>query len=341
MGFVQADPIRAPARAQDLILRSRVPGYVAGALDESYPALGAEEDFFYAYGFTTTTTHRLLHPRGGRTPTGSAAKILEFVREHPGTHPRDLVKHFGARRRVNAWGGESRATTRVLELLHYKGYLRVVRRERGIRLFAAARERGDPLPPAERLRRLALQLASNFAPLPKTSLQTTLYHLRYGAPSLTARGTIVDKLLKARELESGNVDGVLYVWPVTSTSPHSDVGRSADTSPSTSREVRFLAPFDPIVWNRRRLEHLWHWDYRFEAYTPVALRRFGYYALPILYSDDFVGWVNISRKGQALDVARHFRTRPLRDRSFIRAFDAEVARFEHFLNPECAYDVGE
>jgi len=43
--------------------------------------------------------------------------------------------------------------------------------------------------------------------------------------------------------------------------------------------VRLLAPFDPLVWNQRRFEHLWGWTYRFEACTPLVQRRFGYYAM--------------------------------------------------------------
>ena len=51
LGFVQADPIRAPARAQDLTLRQRVAGYRAGDLERRYPRLRIEEDFFVNYGF--------------------------------------------------------------------------------------------------------------------------------------------------------------------------------------------------------------------------------------------------------------------------------------------------
>ena len=46
LGFVQADPIRAPARAQDLTLRHRVQNYRAGDLERRYARLGVEEDFF-------------------------------------------------------------------------------------------------------------------------------------------------------------------------------------------------------------------------------------------------------------------------------------------------------
>src|SRR5579864_3660962 len=61
--FVQADPIRAPARAQDLILRHRVKNYRAGDLERRYTKLGIAEDFFINYGFVTGAVQALMHPR--------------------------------------------------------------------------------------------------------------------------------------------------------------------------------------------------------------------------------------------------------------------------------------
>ncbi len=69
LGFVQADPIRAPARAQDLTLRHRVAGYQAGDLEERYSRLPIEEDFFVNYGFLPRASHALMH-RGGRGKSG-------------------------------------------------------------------------------------------------------------------------------------------------------------------------------------------------------------------------------------------------------------------------------
>src|SRR5882672_6469357 len=63
LGFVQADPIRAPARAQDLMLRHRVKNYRAGDLERRYTKLGIEEDFFINYGFVTRELQALMHPR--------------------------------------------------------------------------------------------------------------------------------------------------------------------------------------------------------------------------------------------------------------------------------------
>ena len=71
LGFVQADPIRAPARAQDLILRHRVSDYRAGDLEREYPRLDVHEDFFINYGFVSDRVFRLMHPRRGHAGAGS------------------------------------------------------------------------------------------------------------------------------------------------------------------------------------------------------------------------------------------------------------------------------
>src|SRR4030081_3842644 len=99
LGFVQADPIRAPARAQDLTLRHRVKDYRAGDLERRYAALGVEEDIFVNYGFVTKSVHALMHPRRlpSRWPTGRkrrAQLLLEFVRDRGTVHPREVDAHF-------------------------------------------------------------------------------------------------------------------------------------------------------------------------------------------------------------------------------------------------------
>ncbi|MDF1504093.1 crosslink repair DNA glycosylase YcaQ family protein, partial [Roseisolibacter sp. H3M3-2] len=176
LGFVQADPIRAPARAQDLILRHRVPRYRAGDLERRYPALGLDEDFVYAYGFVPPATRALLHPRPGAVaPEGLAREVLAHVRRAGPTHPRALEAAFGATRETNWWGGQSRATTCALEWLQHHGWLRVTRREGGVRVYeAAGAAAGDALAADERWRRLALVVARLLGPLPAASLRGAL-----------------------------------------------------------------------------------------------------------------------------------------------------------------------
>src|ERR1700761_752024 len=179
-GFVQADPIRSPARAQDLILRHRVAGYRAGDLERRFGRLGLEEDFLYAYGFMPRETHRLLHPRPALdaasrwgVPDELAASVLAFVRDRGPTHPTDLAERFGRERAINGWGGFSKATTRALQSLHYHGLLRVVGRRDGIRLYGAATPRPDPSAPEERSRRIVLLVVRILAPLAEAGLAST------------------------------------------------------------------------------------------------------------------------------------------------------------------------
>jgi uncharacterized protein len=327
LGFVQADPIRAPARAQDLILRHRVADYRAGDLERGFRQLQLEEDFLYAYGFMPSEVARLLHPRldpqgGSHHPKGLAAEVLEYVRERGTAHPQDLMARFGKERAVNGWGGFSKATTHALQSLHFYGLLRVAHRRDGIRIYEPAAIREEGLSARERQRRLLLLVMRILAPLPRKSLGPTLALLARGVPELRGTPAAVEALLRSGAVESAEIEGESYLWPADLAAPEPG---------SSSRKVRFLAPFDPIVWDRRRFEHLWGWEYRFEAYTPVTKRRLGYYAMPLLFGDKIIGWVNLATSQGRLQVGTGFIGSAPKGSDFRRAFEAEVARMERFL----------
>lgn len=322
LGFVQADPIRSPARAQDLILRHRVKGYRAGDLDRSYRTLKLEEDYLYAYGFMPVKTWQLLHPRGRRPLTREEQKVLDIVSNQKRLHPRELEKHLGKRREVNAWGGYSKSTTRSLEKLHYLGLLRIAGRDNGIRIYERAAITHEPMDPDERLRRLVMLIASILTPLPESSLRAAIRFLGHAAPDLGGRRGAVPSLLRSGALESATADGIRYVWPE---------GRLHRGAPKD--DVRFLAPFDPLVWDRRRFEHFWGWPYRFEAYTPPAKRKLGYYALPLLWRADVIGWVNVRGRGDALGIEPGFVSgHPPAEKAFPSAFAIEAERMRYFLS---------
>jgi uncharacterized protein YcaQ len=333
--YVQADPIRAPARAQDLILRQRVEGYRAGDLERRYTTLAIEEDVFLNYGFVTRRLWEVMHPRskagvpaaGGvpwpRSRRKRAQELLEFVREHGEVHPRLVDAHFAHGTVKNYWGGTSNATTHLLDAMQYVGLLRVARRERGIRIYAIREQPTEPRDAAERRARIdalvdtAVRL---YSPLPAQSLAQLIRRLRYAAPQW--RNEFGAALQRARHrLASGVHEGVTWYWPES---------RPLDVSPADP-SVRFLAPFDPIVWDRRRFEMLWGWEYRFEAYTPVAKRLRGYYALPLLWRDRIIGWVNASTAGGRLAAEFGYVELRPREAAFRRELDAEMARLSAFL----------
>jgi uncharacterized protein YcaQ len=317
LGFVQADPIRAPARAQDLILRHRVNGYVAGDLERRYGALDIEEDYLYAYGFLPRTVWQHLHPRQLAGMSASEKKVLQVVSRFGVMHPKELQAHLGDARVVNAWGGYSKATTRALEDLHYRGLLRIARRENGIRLYEPAPALAAAMPAEERLTAIILTVAGVLAPIDERTLFANLaLYRRLGSAKHKIQG-----LVESGELVKAVIDGVTYLWP-----------RSRSTNSEAPRTVRFLAPFDPVVWDRRRFEHFWGWPYRFEAYTPPAKRVRGYYALLLLWRDTVPGWANIFRKDGMLTVETGFVAgTPPAEPDFNSALEQEIARLHDFL----------
>jgi uncharacterized protein YcaQ len=326
LGFVQADPIRAPARAQDLTLRPRVKGYRAGDLDRRYPQLELEEDMFINYGFLPRAHWRLMHPRRVSWPAGSrkrAEQLLEFVREHGEVHPRAVDEHFAHGRVTNAWGGTSSATTHLLGRLHYRGVLRVVRRERGIRIYGLGSPEEDRgMDPAAQLDALVDVVVGKYAPLTASGLNTVVSRLRHAAPQWASGRKSALARAKHR-LSHARVEGVDWYWPAGE--------RPENFRSGTRDEVRLLAPFDPVVWDRPRFELLWDWAYRFEAYTPVAKRKLGYYALPLLYRDEVIGWGNVTPTTADFGFVRGSRPR---DRIFRRELDDELERMRHFLRGE-------
>jgi len=335
MEFVQADPIRAPARAQDLILRHRVKDYRAGDLERRFEKLGVEEDFFINYGFVTPELQALMHPRADcRVPVGSnlpwpgargkrAQQLLDFVRERGTVHPQEVDKHFSHGKVKNYWGGNSNATTHLLDGMHYQGLLRVVRRETGIRIYAV-QEHGAP-PSDEAVRQVRLDALADvvvrlYAPLPQRSLRVVLRRLRLATPQWENKITAVIERAEQR-LAHANVNGVEWYWPAEWSLKR--------TAPDDS--VRLLAPFDPVVWDRHRFELLWGWVYRFEAYTPPAKRVRGYYALPILWRDRVIGWANLSVEDGKLKAGFGYVKSAPRDRVFRRELEAELERIRIFL----------
>ncbi len=338
LGFVQADPIRAPARAQDLTLRHRVKDYRAGDLERRYAELGLEEDFFVTYGFLTRPLQALMHPRSdagvpaeGREPWPAARRkqaqlLLEFVRERGAVHPREVDDHFSHGTVKNYWGGSSNATTHLLDAMHYRGLLRVARRESGIRIYTAHQHALGPTDAAERRVRLdALVdvIVRIYAPLPSASLRSFVQRLRFAVPQW--HGELKSALRRAKErLSHARVDGIDWYWPA-----EEDAARRAP-----QEKVRLLTPFDPVVQDRARFELLWGWVYRFEAYTPAPKRKLGYYALPLLWRDRVIGWGNLSVKNGELRSAVGYVESPPRDRAFKRELEAELDRMRAFLDLE-------
>jgi uncharacterized protein YcaQ len=96
--------------------------------------------------------------------------------------------------------------------------------------------------------------------------------------------------------------------------------------------LRFLAPFDPVVWDRRRFQSFWGWEYKLEAYVPAHKRRMGHYAMPLLWGEEVLGWANLKVVDGRLQHELGFaRARP-RGKAFQLALDQALHQMHEFLS---------
>jgi uncharacterized protein len=312
-----------------------VTNYRAGDLEQRYAKLGVEEDFFINYGFVTRSVQALMHPRSDASVPADgrerwpperrkrAQLLLEFVRARGAVHPREVDNHFSHGTVTNYWGGSSNATTHLLDAMHYRGMLRVARREGGVRIYSAHQHGLEPTDAAERRERIdaLVDVAVRiYAPLPDPSLSVLVRRLRFATPQW--HDEMKSALDRAKQrLAHARIDGVDWYWPAKE-----DPVRS--TQPDL---VRLLTPFDPVVSDRSRFELLWGWVYRFEAYTPAPKRKLGYYALPLLWRDRVIGWGNLSVKNGELLSEFGYVQSPPGDRAFKRELESELDRMRVFL----------
>jgi uncharacterized protein YcaQ len=109
-----------------------------------------EEDCLVNYGFLPREHLALMHPRvskgavGCRDPAPCGGRA-GLVRERGSVHPREVDQAFAHGRVTNYWGGTSNASTHLLDGMHYRGLLRVQRRDSGTRIYAVA-EHARPMP---------------------------------------------------------------------------------------------------------------------------------------------------------------------------------------------------
>jgi uncharacterized protein len=328
LGFVQADPIRAPAPAQDLTLRHRVKDYRAGDLKRRYTLLAVEEDFFINHGILPRATQRLMHPRHARTVWSvdkmrQAQAVLDFVRERGTVHPREVDAQFAHGKVSNWFGGTTNASTQLLDGMQYRGMVRIAGRAGGVRLYAAAPTIEPPADPQRHMDALANVVVGLYAPLPERTLKHLVSRLVFAAPQWMYLRKETLARLRAR-LQHAKIDGHSWYWP--------DGENPTSNRHDPDDMVRLLAPFDPIVWDRDRFEKLWDWAYRFEAYTPAHNRVRGYYALPMLWRDQVIGWANLAwRDAKLMADIGYAAGKPPRDAAFKRALDDELQRVQAFL----------
>jgi uncharacterized protein YcaQ len=302
LGLLQFDPIEVPgARNHDLVLHARIGGYRRGWCEQWL--YGADRRLIEIYNKSLNILpmaelphYRIDWVRAGGTLSGGllrkqarvAKAVLERIQSDGPLSTAAFAEH---KHQVDWWWAPTRASRAVMEGLFVIGRLGIARREGNRRYYDLIErlvpedllDRREPEEEAMRHR-----LLSRFRAVGLTSPVGTHTQVTYGTGSAAERARRTEWLVADGRLLPVEVEGLRKTrYLLAEEKPLLDA--AARPAGRIAPGVTFVAPLDPIVWDRRMLRELWGLDYLWEIYVPAARRRYGYYVLPILFGDRFVG----------------------------------------------------
>ncbi|MFD2368323.1 winged helix-turn-helix domain-containing protein [Pseudoduganella sp. GCM10020061] len=297
MGVLQIDTISVVARSPYLVLWSRLGAYDTEWLDQllaggSLFEYWAHEACFIPIEDYPLFRHRMRDPEAMgwkysatwmRERSAEVGALLDHIRANGPVRSSDFARTDG---KAGGWW-EWKPEKRSLEVLFTAGELMIARRHNFHRVYDLAdrvhpRRHETDLPMEEVMRRFALQTVKALG-VCKASWIPDYYRTRpprVNPEALVATGA----LLRARV---AGWDDPVYVHP-----DHAGLLQDAIDGRLAPTLTSILSPFDPIVWDRRRAQELFGFDYRLECYTPAAKRKYGYFTLPVLRRGALVGRID-------------------------------------------------
>jgi uncharacterized protein len=300
-GGVQFDPLAVAGRNHDLVLHARVAGYVPAWCERLYE----RREIFEAYnkGLSLVPTEEFPWFRGFPTSLrvapiieenrDVAKRVLERIQAEGPLASADFEREHGPTK--DWFGMPTNAVRAVLEAFTAGGVLGLARRD-GNRRYYDLIERLLPadvvaqdVPIVERLRHKMLSRYRAHGLLGIAGGNDILGGLGAAKPDprfpySPGRTVLRQQLVDEGELVPVEVEGLRgrrLVLP-------DEVGL-LEAPPEPPASVAFVPPFDPVVWDRPFLGSLFGFEYVWELFIPPAKRRWGWYVLPILFRDRFVG----------------------------------------------------
>ena len=302
-GMLQFDPLEVPgARNHDLVLHSRIDGYRRDWTDEWL--YGPDRRLFEIYNKSLNIIpieelphHRVswdrhaAHYNGGilREHADVAHNILQRISAEGPLSTAAFAEHGHS---IDWWWAPTRVARAVLEALFVVGRVGISRRDGNRRYYDLV----ERLVPEELLQRRESaedghlhRMLSRYRAVGLT-WPSAPPELMLGAGKADERLRRTNALLKRGDLLPVEVEGLKGMrYAPTTDRPLLLAARAPANSKKDERGVAFIAPLDPVMWDRRLLRQLWSFDYVWEVYVPEQKRRWGYYVLPILFGEGFVG----------------------------------------------------
>lgn len=304
-GCIQFDPIDVCGKNTELVLQSRVKGFAKPMLDEllyqdrrlvdyfdKNLAIFPVEDWPY---FAREREKNKAAGRSFDEVESAADKVWHILAERESVCARDL----GMDEKVNWYWSPTTLARATLETLYFRGELCVHHKQGGNKYYA----------PASRLLPEDIQEAPDLNQTPEAYRDWQTLR-RIGAVGLLwnrasdawlcidnhkngGRAAAFQGLLEQGRIISVQVEG--FDEPLYARTEDAALLEEIASGAEYAPRMEFIAPLDCLMWDRKLIRRLFGFQYTWEIYTPVAKRQYGYYVLPILWNERFVGRVEAVR----------------------------------------------
>lgn len=316
LGLLQFDPLEVPgARNHDLTLHARIGGYrrewcdaylygpdrrLIELYNKSLNILPIDELPHYSIAWQRSSAHYATGILKEQADVAQA--ILRRLKSDGPLSTAAFSEHGHA---VDWWWAPTRASRAVMEALFVTGRIGIARRD-GNRRYYDLIERLVPrgLLAVRETEEDAMthRMLSRYRAVGLTTYIGTQTEVMYSAGSTADRARRTERLVDEGRLLPVTVDGLKR--PRYIVAEEEPILEATADPGALDAGVAFLAPLDPLIWDRRMLRELFGFDYLWEVYVPEPKRKWGYYVLPMLYADRFVGRIEprLDRKSRTLTI---------------------------------------
>jgi len=316
LGSVQFDPVAVAGRNHDLVLHARVAGYDPAWCDLLYERREIFEATNKALSFVPTSEFPWFrHVMGRKGPRFHAAalaenpavaeRVLERIRAEGPLSSLDFERETGPTK--DWFGMPENAVRAVLEAYTVTGVIGLARRDGNLRYYdllerlLPAELLAQELPEREQLRHKLLSRYRAHGLLGAGGAGGTFDRIAppKSTPERTGRNELREELVELGALVPVDVEGQRGKRFVLA-----EELALLQAPPEPTPSVAFIAPFDSLLWDTALLSNLFAFDYVWEGFFPPAKRRWGYYVLPIVFRDRFVGRIEprIDRNEARVDL---------------------------------------
>lgn len=334
IGYVQIDTISVVERAHHHVFHSRVPDFEPAMTNQMLLNGDIFEYWAHAAALLPIADFRFSLPYKHAIKNGQThwyrnrdqklmAELLTRIRSDGPLRSRDIETN--ATKRAGWW--DWKPAKKALEQLYMEGDLMVSNRE-GFQKTYDLTERVLPshinsqMPSVEEFSAHIVDQQLRCHGL--MSLKGLTYQRR-NTELRKAVKTLVDERLVQQTIEQVRIsNGEVFILPA---------GTLDSPLPRLSQRMQILSPFDNSVIQRERLKALFQFDYQLECYVPAAKRQYGYFCLPLLYRDAFIGRMDCKahRKTNHLEIkSLHLEQHNFDEDALIAAFVDAITQFCHF-----------